>query len=260
MVSVGIAPLSYDTDFVDKGPPDPKLRGDVKFIAEQTGLVLPLFPIATREEIKIFTEFMGKHPQPTDANFKVLAKRYKAKADGDQVFPKLPSMVKSYYSRWKKNQEIKTSKDNVGAEALAFRESLFRKSTSANEFHDNIILKAVEDKRAETAEPVVAVVGPVQQEVHVPAPPIAAPTQAAYVRPTNITVQRRCAWYPLCQSMNSECGGSIKKNCINNSRLAGREDECKQKKEALKNQERKERKAKEQAERKRKRDSISNED
>lgn len=260
MVSVGIAPLSYDADFVDKGPPDPKLRGDVKFIAEQTGLVLPLFPIATKEEIKIFTEFMGQYPQPTDANFKILAKRYKAKANGDSVFPKLPSMVKSYYSRWKKNQEIKTSIDNVGAEALAFRESLFRKSASADEFHGDAILKEVEDKKSETAEPVVAVVGPRQQEVHVQAPPIAAPAQAAYVPPTNITVQRRCAWYPLCQSMISECGGSIKKRCRNNSQLRGREEECRKRKEELANQVRKEKRAEEQREKKkRKRDSISNE-
>jgi len=129
MVSVGIAPLCYDADFVDKGPPDPKLRGDVRFIAKQTGLVLPLFPIATKEEIKIFTEFMGESPQPTDANFKKLAKRYKEKADGENIFPKLPSMVKSYYTRWKRNQEIKTSQDNVGQAALEFREKLFRKST-----------------------------------------------------------------------------------------------------------------------------------
>ena len=91
--------------------------------------MLPLFPIATKEEIKIFTEFMGESPQPTDANFKKLAKRYKEKADGENIFPKLPSMVKSYYTRWKRNQEIKTSQDNVGQAALEFREKLFRKST-----------------------------------------------------------------------------------------------------------------------------------
>ena len=169
-------------------------------------------------------------------------------------------MVKSCYSRWKKNQEIKTSIDNVGVEALAFRESLFRKSTSADEFHGDAVLKEVEDKKSEADEPVVAVVGPRQQEVHVPAPPIAAPAQAAYVPPTNITVRRRCAWFPLCEYFASECFGSTKKKCINNSKLVGREDECQQKKEAIQREERRVRVAERRKEKKRKLNSISNGD
>ena len=264
MVSVGIAPLCYDADFVDKGPPDPKLRGDVRFIAKQTGLVLPLFPIATKEEIKIFTEFMGESPQPTDANFKKLAKRYKEKADGENIFPKLPSMVKSYYTRWKRNQEIKTSQDNVGQAALEFREKLFRKSTSADEFHSDIVLKAIEDKRSDASQsqPVVALPPeqqnlPAPRSVHVPAPPTAAPAQVAYVPPTKTTTTRRCAWFPLCQSSVSECHGTVQARCINNDKLKGREEECRQQKEEFRREKMKARAAERREVKKRKRESIS---
>jgi len=75
----------------------------------------------------ILTVFMGQSPQTTDSNFKKLAKRYKEKADGDKTFPKLPSMVKSYYTRWKKNQDIKLSRYNVGPR----RRLNFEKNSSA---------------------------------------------------------------------------------------------------------------------------------
>ena len=86
------------------------LKGGLLFLAECMGLVLALLPIATKEEIKIFTAFMLTHPKPTDSNFRDLAKLYKEKADGITIFPKLPSMVKSYYIRWKKSRDqgIKT--------------------------------------------------------------------------------------------------------------------------------------------------------
>jgi hypothetical protein len=54
-------------------------------------------------------------------------------------------MVKSYFNQWKRNQEIKASKENVGAEALRLREQLFKRSTCAAEYHIADIIKAVQD-------------------------------------------------------------------------------------------------------------------
>jgi len=153
----------------------------------------------------------------------------------------------------------------VGRAALEFREKLFRKSTSADEFHGDIVLKAIEDKSSDAmqSQPVVALPPeqqnlPAPRSVHVPAPPIAAPAQVAYVPPTKITTSRRCAWFPLCESSVSECHGTIKASCVNNDKLRGREEECQQKKDELLREENRKRSAKRREEKKRKIDSISN--
>ena len=58
MISVGIGPLSYSDQYVKKGEPHANLKGDLKFLASQMNLELPPLPVASRKEIKIFTEHM----------------------------------------------------------------------------------------------------------------------------------------------------------------------------------------------------------
>jgi len=90
---------------------------------------------------KRFTQFMRDHPQPIDANF--ICKARKAKADGTciSIFPKLLSMVKASYNRWKQNLAIKASQDNVGPAALELFETPLKKSISAEEHHGSDIFK-----------------------------------------------------------------------------------------------------------------------
>lgn len=241
MVSVGIAPLTYDLDYVDRGPPHVTLRGDVRFVAEQTGLIFPLLPIASKEEIKIFTRFMLDHPQATKSNFIKLAKLYKEKSDGKTVFPKLPSMVKAYYNRWKMNQAIKASQASIGPGAIQLREALFKKSTSGGEVHGLDILKEVEQYSAHKKDDVPAIMCPRQHEhptVHVHAPPLAAPAQKSPVPSHSINTGRRCAWFPFCKEIASICGGTVKKRCRDYSQYQGKEEDLARAKREMLNQER----------------------
>ena len=47
----------------------PRSKGDTSFLVKQMGLELPLLPIESGEEIKVFTQLMKNHPNPTDSNF-----------------------------------------------------------------------------------------------------------------------------------------------------------------------------------------------
>ena len=222
LISVGIGPLSYDENYVEVGAPDDSLSGNMLFIAERMGLVLPLMPIATMREIQIFTTFMGRHPHPTDSNFRELAKIYKQNSDGIDVFPKLPAMVKAYYNRWKKNQAIKRSQEGVGQAVLDLRKTLFRKSASIETVYAADILKDLQqrDTDANTA-PAMPMDTLVEERgdslLHTYVPPIAAPTQKNYVAPHIITTTRRCAFFPYCKLTAMKCGGTRKIFCKNYS-------------------------------------------
>ena len=213
MISVGIGPLSYDSDYVEKEAPDKTLKGDRLFLAECMGLVLALLPIATKEEIKIFAAFMLTHPKLTDSNFRDLAKLYKEKADGITIFPKLPSMVKSYYIRWKKNQEIKASRRTLGSAAVELREKLFKNSTSIERFHPA-------ESVASPVDLVGAPVAPLPDEeaastsaVETFVPPIVAPSQQQHIPVHSKTAGHRCAWAPFCQHTREVCGGGKQNMC-----------------------------------------------
>lgn len=104
MISVGIGPLSYDSTYVVKGKPDENLKGDLYFIAKQMGLKYPILHIGSSAEIKLFNEFMMSN-KGTKANFKELARIFRDKADGKNIFFKLPSMLKTYHGTWEKIQK-----------------------------------------------------------------------------------------------------------------------------------------------------------
>ena len=101
---------------------------------------------------------MLSHPNSTDSNFKALAKLFKEKADGKTIFPKLPSMVKHYYNRWKTNNEIKASRDNVRSEANDLHEKLFKKFMCAEEYRPSELIEAAagRERDATTAAAVPA--------------------------------------------------------------------------------------------------------
>ena len=253
---VGIVPLSYNVDYVDKGPPNCILKGDLWFLAERMGLVFPLLPIASRYEIAMLTKFMQDHPKPTDAHFIMLAKLYKQKSNGTTIFPKLPSMVKSYFNQWKRNQEIKASKENVGSEALQLREQLFKRSTCAEEVHTSEIIKAVQDASLAYQEspPLAryAVALPsrhgegASQAARAHVPPVAAPTQTEYVNPHSIKSRRKCAWAPFCKYTIDVCGGAKKHRCKDHEKHSNNhtDDELQLAKQQMQNEEKAQRKAK----------------
>jgi hypothetical protein len=83
------------------------LKGDLRFMAERMNVKCAPMPVGTADEYRIFSIFVLHNPKMTDAKFRVLGKEFLAKTDGKTVFPKLPSMLKSHYKQWKKNQVIR---------------------------------------------------------------------------------------------------------------------------------------------------------
>ena len=106
-VAVGVGPLNYSSSYVDKGDPHPCLKGDLLFLASRMKLRGPPLPIVSREERRIFNEFIKNlTSKPTTKNFETLAGRYKDLADYKKVFPKLPSMLRKEYKGWEEGQSL----------------------------------------------------------------------------------------------------------------------------------------------------------
>ena len=73
------------------------------------GLKYPLLHVGSQKDIQIFREFMTEHPTASAKTFDTLARLFKEKSDGKDVFPKLPTMLKSYYKTWEKNADIRNT-------------------------------------------------------------------------------------------------------------------------------------------------------
>ena len=71
---------------------------------------LPPLPVCGGREIGIFNKFMSENTKMDDRSRIKLAKLYKEKSDGIDIFPKLPSMIKSYEKTWERNSLIKLAK------------------------------------------------------------------------------------------------------------------------------------------------------
>ena len=221
-VSVGIGPLCYADEYVEVGEPAPELKGDIWFVAKQMGLRYPPMHIGTKEEIKIFTEFMKNHT-PTAANFKKLAKIYRQQSNGITIFPKLPSMIESYFKRWEKNQKIKVAEITVGKHVKELLRRLWKSSTNVTNVYDhNTAMQAIEysnnddnssqDKNGNllltmNEEAIVPDQTAPTVQIHRYVPPLQAPQQQAYIcsarNMSQEQLSRNCAWYPLCKAFQN---------------------------------------------------------
>ena len=69
----------------------------------------PPLSIRLKEEKKLFSTFIRNLKKvPTSKDFHMLSKQYLAATDYRNIFPKIPSVLKSYYNKWKSNQDLKT--------------------------------------------------------------------------------------------------------------------------------------------------------
>lgn len=206
-------------------------------------LELPPLPVASRKEIKMFTEHMIQcSGKPKESDFIALAHKYLIEADGIEVFPKLPTVVRSYFNRWKKNQMIKAAKDSVGpaAKSLLLRLS---GSTSAPEHHYCDEAMQAEEKRINGAQ--AAEIGDVGATLQVTmfVPPIAAAGQSVH-KPTAAKKNShvRCVWAPFCTSRVGECNGHNYNSCIFRDRFKNvSREELRRKKTDMRNAEKRER-------------------
>jgi hypothetical protein len=235
-VSVGIGPLSYDEQYVTLSDyPHPNLRGDLFFMAKQMQLLYPLLHVGSISEIRIFTEFMLEN-RPTMANFKLLAKAFKDKANGIDIFPKLPSMLKSYYNQWEKNCGIKTAEKSLIPDVDALLRDFFNTrisdkfdvvpptdSVHADQGYDIDIADAMhvgqeQDAGFEVETPIAESENQDSAVRRMHVAPMQAPTQESYIPCQNSTApiaanSRRCAWYPECIELAGQCGGTQRAKC-----------------------------------------------
>lgn len=71
-------------------------------------------------------------------NFIKLSKLYKMSADGINIFPKLPTMLKSYYNRWEMNKKIKAVEESSSNDTRELLQNLWKSSSSGSDNFDNM--------------------------------------------------------------------------------------------------------------------------
>ena len=74
---------------------------------------------------------MMENPNVSAKSFDSLAKLFKEKADGKHIFPKLPTMLKSYYKTWEKNSGIKSTEQALDLSVNALLTELFNTRISS---------------------------------------------------------------------------------------------------------------------------------
>ena len=203
-VAIGVGPLSLDPEYVQQGEPLPVLKGDLHFMAERMKLECPPLPLAHKDEFKIFRHFIARNPKVTRSTLHNLAKEFKAKSNGQTVFPKLPCMLKVYCIKWKQNELIRQLKKKV-RRPLNFALDLLDRPREA---------------------PPVVVDRTVQNVVYGSTPatlfvaPLVAPFQRAYIAMPQPQLddgtqrrRRKCYYEPDCDKFADECGGFVEGYC-----------------------------------------------
>jgi hypothetical protein len=76
-VAVGIGPLFYEQDYVEKGEPDPRLKGDMRFTVERMLVKCAPYRVETPTEKNPVTSFIrDERPNPTEKDWERLSKRF----------------------------------------------------------------------------------------------------------------------------------------------------------------------------------------
>ena len=79
-------------------------RGDMKFLCDAMGTKIPLRPVITIEERKLFSRFIlrTKH-----FHAEKMAVDWCEHVDGSTIYPKLPVYLRTYHKKWEKNYRIR---------------------------------------------------------------------------------------------------------------------------------------------------------
>ena len=148
---------------------------------------------------------------------------FKAKSNGKDVWPKLPTMIKPAIERWKINQQIALLKLQSGqGHSNLFNKFKSQKIQLPPPKHPRAARQQRKPVTIETAEPTSrqsASDKPAETETdaapselnrpHVP--PLCAPTQSRFVEASGDGAP--CAWWPICRMKAKECGGTRKHRC-----------------------------------------------
>ncbi len=232
-VAVGVGPLSHDTDFVQEGEAAECLLNDAYFMATKMGVVYPPLPPLTEREFGMIKAFCSNNPQPNEEDIRNLCKTFKARANGKDIFPKLPSMIKPAIKRWKINQAMALLKLQAGESYDVLFQRMKgqtvslqpQEKTQSYEVERNTTdpssadqASVARDSNAGTDEPAAP-----QRLPRPVVPPPCAPTQTKVVRVSSSS-GKKCAFWPVCKLSCDECGGHSRDKCkiygVNGSKSA----------------------------------------
>lgn len=220
IVCVGVGPLNYGEHYVQAGNPHPKLQGNMLFLAEKMKLECPPLHISHPHEKRIFNDYILEHPSPSSRDWHQLACIFKQKTDAIFIFPKLPSMLKAYFNRWRTTQQVVALQDNVKSEMYLFLKKfgtppktnsvamVFQKKQSdcaqQRGIHDESTALAPSNSERNKAK---------LSRDPMPVAPVVAPYQTVYV-PSTVTIQvpraaKSCSGLPFgCNRPATECCGA----------------------------------------------------
>ena len=84
----------YDESKLDCSQMPPSLR----YLAKESKLLAPVLPVATSKEVRLYVTLLGEIGRTP--NFERMAALWKSHVNGNDVFPKLPCHLRSFYERW----------------------------------------------------------------------------------------------------------------------------------------------------------------
>jgi hypothetical protein len=222
-VAVGFGPVSFNMDYVEPSDePHPNLTGNLKWLAARMKVKLPPLNVSGKREKKFCNDYFRDNPKPTTTKLKELAKRFNAKADGIELFPKLVSQLKTYYRQWKSNNAIRLVEAKIREPYQVFLKRLanlpklsgLHDCANIFEAEANDIIREAADLLQHDNLPLVGITN----EMHPhPVAPAAAPGQTNFVpviwTPISLPARSRgsnknsdsCFYAPDCQSV--VCGG-----------------------------------------------------
>ena len=224
-VAVGIGPLWFSDDYVEKGQPDPHLTEDAKFLAQKMHVRCAPQPPAYPSEFKIINDYLKDHPKPKDVDWRELAKIFKSRSDCKAIFPKLPTMLKQYFKQWKETNWVKAVQSTIAPRYGR----LLNELATVQKSKDDRLTKTMQGNSSyaiesgETGLDVQEMTDPLLLQVAasmnpLPVPPAAAPMQSTFIQiqddGNQSTRGRRCFWFPYCEKLASECGGSSRQGCV----------------------------------------------
>ena len=221
-VAVGVAPLSLNEDYVTKGKPAEGLSNDLHFMAERMRVEYPPLPPSSKREFGMIKSFLRDHPQHKVADVQRLCKMFKAQSNGNDVWPKLPTMIGPAIRRWTINQQIALLKLQSGQSYTEFFNKLKSKKIKlpppTNPRVDKRKTKpVVESQREASNETTQVEVSSAPSRLSRPhVPPLCAPAQSVFVNGSvNASEAHKlnCAWWPICKKGRKDCGGARKELC-----------------------------------------------
>ena len=164
--------------------------------------------IAHKDEIKIFNNIMTNHEKLTKKMHGDLCQKFKEKANGTTIFPKLPSMIANYEGKWKQNSLIQAAQKSMKHDyenllnQLTDTISITDTGLSSTATCHDLTSKVMNAAQTETPKNFV--------------PPINAPQQESYkdtTTPIREFADRQCTWYPFFQNIISKCWGKKRDSC-----------------------------------------------